>query len=60
MRQKLPNYCEGFLPPCKAAKRSNAMCLASFGNEAGRQKDKLQLANLFVREYNSQGRSKTG
>ena len=36
-------FAAGFLSPCKASKRSNALCLASFDNEAGRQKDKAKL-----------------
>jgi len=31
------------------------MCLASFGNDAGRQKDKQETANLFAREYKGGG-----
>ena len=48
----MQNYCAGFLLPCKALKRSNAQCLASFNNEAGRQKDKQETANVIDLEYN--------
>ena len=39
---KVGKIAVGFLSPCKALKRSNAMCLTSFDNEAGRQKDKAR------------------
>ena len=47
----LQNYCVGFLLSDEAPNRSNAMCIARFGNEVGRQKYKQENANLFAREY---------
>ena len=48
----MQNYSVGFFLPCETSKRRNALCLASFDNEAGQKKDKLETANLFAREYN--------
>jgi hypothetical protein len=50
-RLVLQNYSAEFLPIGEAAKCSNAMRLASFGNEAWRQKGKLETANTSAREY---------
>ena len=52
--KRITGYCVGFLPPCKASKRSNALCLASFDNEAGRQKNKQE-----VKAFSFSGMNKT-
>ena len=48
LRNNVDKIAAGFLSTDEAAKRSNATCLASFGNEVCRQKDKERCQDYFV------------
>jgi hypothetical protein len=47
----LQNYCAGFFSPCEAEDAA-LLTQGKDDNEAGREKDKQETANISDREYN--------